>query len=256
VRRYPAFIVGSPRSGTSVLVDALLGAGYHGFCEGNFLSLYATLEPVIERHFAAYANGSPHVLASVVDQATLRRDIRDVFKNTTDALNRDVPWFDKTGNPEMLTMLPALKTMWPDAVFIFAKRRALENIASRLRKFPDYPFEYHCRDWARNMAVWHEVRPHLPDGCTVEIDQQDMIRQPAQVAANLAALLQLDADTTLAARTIFEHNRPQQTSDGSAVRIETLETLPWTPDQVAVFNQECGPQLAAYGYSTDDRYWR
>ena len=32
----PLFIVGSPRSGTSILVMALRAAGYRGFNEGNF----------------------------------------------------------------------------------------------------------------------------------------------------------------------------------------------------------------------------
>lgn len=196
------------------------------------------------------------MLASVVDQAGLRRDIRDVFKNTTDALNREHPWLDKTGNPDMLAILPELKAMWPDAVFIFAKRRGLENVASRLVKFPDYPFEYHCRDWAQNMVTWREVRPQLPDGCTIEIDQQDILRQPGKVAGGLAGFLRLEGQDTRAMQGIFEENRPQQTAEGSAARIETLATIPWTPEQVDVFTRVCGPQLEAYGYSWDDRYWR
>lgn len=31
---YPVFVVGSPRSGTSILVDGLLSVGYKGFREG------------------------------------------------------------------------------------------------------------------------------------------------------------------------------------------------------------------------------
>ena len=237
-----------------MLVDALLGAGYHGFREGNFISLYATLLPVMERHFATYSNGNREVLASVVDRDRLRHDIGDVFKNTTDALNLAAPWFDKTGNPEMLTILPSLKAMWPGAVFIFARRRGIENVVSRMRKFPEYPFEYHCRDWARNMAVWREVAPQLPDGCATEVDQQDMVRHPDRVAERLATLLELDG--TDAMRTVLERNRPQQTSEGSAARIENLASIAWTPEQVDVFTRVCGPQLEAYGYSLDDRYWR
>ena len=35
--KFPVFVVGSPRSGTSILVDALFSAGYKGFREGSFL---------------------------------------------------------------------------------------------------------------------------------------------------------------------------------------------------------------------------
>ncbi len=38
----PLFIVGSPRSGTSVLVDAAFAAGFKGFREGNLLGLLQT----------------------------------------------------------------------------------------------------------------------------------------------------------------------------------------------------------------------
>jgi hypothetical protein len=36
------FIVGSPRSGTSILTRAMQGLGYQGFHEGNFLTLTTT----------------------------------------------------------------------------------------------------------------------------------------------------------------------------------------------------------------------
>ena len=37
--RYPVFIVGSARSGTSALVDGLMSVDYHGYREGTLLSL-------------------------------------------------------------------------------------------------------------------------------------------------------------------------------------------------------------------------
>ena len=256
LRIFPAFVVGSPRSGTSILVDVLLGAGYHGYREGNFLTLYATFERMAERHFATYANGNPAVLASVVDRAKLTQGVRDLFKQTTDALNPVAPWFDKTGNPDMLAILPALKLMWPDAVFIFAKRRALENIGSRIKKFPGHTFEYHCADWAKNMSVWRGTRPQLPAGCYVEVDQQDMLQNPDLVARSLAELLDLDENTANVAEATFRRNRPQQTSEGSAARIDSLAAMAWTDQQKEVFGSVCGPELEAYGYSTDQRYWR
>ena len=53
---YPIFIVGSPRSGTSILVQALLGAGYTGHHEGNLLSLLQGLERSIDQHFRIFGS--------------------------------------------------------------------------------------------------------------------------------------------------------------------------------------------------------
>lgn len=254
--KFPAFVVGSPRSGTSILVDAMLAAGYYGYREGNFLTLLAWIEKSVERHFSLYADGNAKVLASVVDKAKLLADLRGTFKTTIDVLNPEVPWFDKTGNPEMLSILPVIKTMWPDAVFIFAKRRAIENVGSRLKKFPTHTFEYHCSDWARNMSVWREVRPVLPAGSYIEIDQQDMIQHPDQVARSMTTLLGLPDEATKAVQATFQRNRPQQTSEGSAARIDSLATLAWNENQKDIFRRICGPELQEYGYSTNESYWR
>ena len=106
------------------------------------------------------------------------------------------------------------------------------------------------------MAVWRDVRPRLPAGSYIEVDQQDMIQHPEQVARSLATLLDLDEATAQAVQTTFQRNRPQQTSEGSAARIDSLAGVAWNDNQKDIFRRVCGPELEAYGYSTDDQYWR
>jgi hypothetical protein len=69
--RYPVFIVGSPRSGTSAMVDVLLAAGYHGFREGNFLPLAHRISLDIERHFSSFDIGSAKVLIGLCRQGNV-----------------------------------------------------------------------------------------------------------------------------------------------------------------------------------------
>lgn len=255
--RSPVFIIGSPRSGTSILVDLMLAAGYAGYREGMFLSLMPVLQQQIDRHFATFAApGNTQVLVSVLDQQGFKRRLFDVFRAVTEERNQHPAWFDKTGNPEMIEAIPIVRQLWPESVFIFAKRRAIENISSRLKKFPEHSFEYHCRDWTRNMATWRRIRADLPTETRREVDQQDMIQRPEAVVEDLSGFLGVDTARRDDMIHTLRSNRPQQTEQGSAARIRSLISTGWTPQQADTFLKVCEEEMNAYGYSLTDTYWK
>jgi hypothetical protein len=251
----PAFIVGSPRSGTSILVDAMIDVGYQGFREGNFLTLMTTINRIVDRHFSVFAKGNAQILVAQIDPTLLKSRIEDIFHELTDNLNTAPLWFDKTGNPEMIQAVPTLRRFWPGSVFIFAKRRAIENITSRQKKFPGLTFEYHCADWARNMAAWRNIREQIPRGGYIELDQQDLIRKPNASAEQIAGLLELEEIHVEKLVRTFRSNRPQETIAGSAEKILSLDALPWSDAQLAIFRKYCANEMEAYGYSTDETYY-
>jgi hypothetical protein len=235
----------------------MLAAGYHGYREGMFLSLMSSVQQTVDRHFATFASpGNGQVLVSAMDQQAFKRRLFEVFRAVTEEHNASPPWFDKTGNPEMIETIPLLRQLWPDCVFIFAKRRGIENLVSRLRKFPEHGFEYHCRDWARNMATWRRYRTELPADCRREVDQQDMIQRPDLVIDDLVGFLRVDEDRREAMVQTLRLNRPQQTEQGSAARIQSLISAGWTPQQADVFLRICEEEMNAYGYSLTDTYWK
>ena len=80
----PVFIVGSPRSGTSALVKALVNVGYHGYNEGNFLPLLRIIDRAVDNHFAAFGKPNPKVLTAQIDRAKLKEGIERIFKQLTD----------------------------------------------------------------------------------------------------------------------------------------------------------------------------
>ena len=254
MQRYPVFVIGSPRSGTSILVDALLSAGYNGYREGSFLSVISPLNKVVDRHYAVFAD-NPVILISAIDRDAFKTELWGVAKRFVDRVNPVPPWFDKTGNPEMIEIVPLLRQLWPESVFIFSKRRALENVVSRLKKFPGHNFEYHCKDWARNMATWRDVKSTLPEEIYTEVDQQDMIQNPTEVADRLTALLNLTEESRLEITRTFTSNRPQQTEEGSAARVISLEAISWPDSSKLIFQELCGNELKSYGYSLDHNYW-
>jgi len=252
--RYPAFIVGSPRSGTSVLVDVLFAAGYHGFREGNFLTLISGIDSLIERHFKAFANGNPKVLVNAVRKDRFKGRLFDGFLRIMDKNNPEAPWLDKTGNPEMIAAIPVLRRLWPDSVFIFAKRRGIENVLSRIIKFPSHRFEHHCADWARNMNTWRKIRTELPAESFVEIDQQEMIHRPEQTASVLSRFLGLPSQNSNAMASVFRTHRPQETADGTAARVISLDSAGWNDIQKATFVRFCKEEMEAFGYSFGPDY--
>ena len=254
--RSPVFIVGSPRSGTSVHVDALLAAGYHGFREGNFLSMMQPIGVATDRHFSIFGKDGAKILVSAVDREALKARVQDVFKSFVDALNPERPWFDKTGNPEMIMLIPVLRRLWPDCVFMFAKRRAIENVVSRLKKFPGPTFHAHCKDWANNMQAWRTMRDRLDPALYEELDQQDLVTVPGEVAARLGALLDLAPEAVAAIERTYRRNRPQRTDETSTEQVLSLDTVGWTQPQKDEFLTECRAEMDAYGYTTDTTYRR
>src|ERR1700753_848585 len=98
--KFPVFIVGSPRSGTSILVDGLLSVGYDGFREGMFLSIAHHINQLIDRQFSLFSGDQN--LISAIDKSLLKERIFATLKQVVEELNPVAPWFDKTGNPDMI----------------------------------------------------------------------------------------------------------------------------------------------------------
>ena len=251
---YPVFIVGSPRSGTSVLASSLHRAGYFGYNEGNFLSLIRVIEFQVDRFFGAQGSTHPKVLTTHVDRDELVMALSRVLATTAESKQERSPWFDKTGSMQMVESMPILHSIWPNARFIFAKRRGLENVVSRVIKFPRHSFEYHCAGWAGTMEAWRNVRNKHPGLPGLEVDQRDISDAPEATANLIGDFLALSPAARLKVVETMTRDRPQETQPGTSARVLTLQETGWSDEQIAIFERECGPQMRAYGYTTDATY--
>ncbi len=250
----PVFIVGSPRSGTSLLVVALRNAAYFGFNEGNFFALLEQIYLVTDRHYAAFGADTPYCLMAHLDKQALKASIAELFKQIVERANSAAPWFDKSGNAAMIRQIPLLVQLWPEAHFIFAKRRGIENVASRLKKFPEITFENHCKGWANTMSAWRAVRAELPDLKCVEIEQQELIRTPAATSEHLGAFLNFSAVQKAGLVATFREQRPEQTAAGTSQRVLSLRTTGWSRRQTELFAQHCAAEMDSFGYTLDETY--
>ncbi len=252
----PIFILGSARSGTSALAQGLLGTTrYKGHEEGHLLDIAIELSRTISQHYEKRGeewSERPTMIAEVPE--TLLQDWRrHLFVDLARHLFPEGRWLDKTPRATMTAAAADLREIWPNARFIYMRRRGLENIQSRLTKFPLISFEMHCADWERSLSEWVRVRPFLT-GAAIEIDQYLLAREPDRVAAELSPFLDLTEQEAARLAGALRNERPERTSAnfGSAASIETVG---WTPEQRTTFHSICGPMMRAFAYSETESYF-
>ena len=249
----PIFVVGSVRSGTSAIMNALReGAGIKGFNEGNFAHMLPALIEAVERHFSRFrapgdANKRPTMVANLPASVVIN-GIKNVFGAAFVRTFGEGRWLDKTpGGKSMVRACPVLLEIFPHARFIFCKRRGVENVLSRQRKFPDVSFINHCRSWADTMQEWHAVRESL-GASFLEIDQRDMAIDPAGVASRVGGFIGLSQAEGEAVRAALSAVRLEQTRPVQDSAYIDLEESGWTAEEKSIFVDTCGEAMRAYDY--------
>jgi hypothetical protein len=255
----PVFVVGAARSGTSAIGLALKnGTRYRGFPEGHVLDVAIRLVNAVNAHFEkkdpyiSPQTGAGFHLGRIA-HSRLQAETLQMLRNLTAGF-RTPYWFDKTPTYQMIASVPILAEAWPHAKFIFMKRRGLENLSSRVRKFTRMDFTGSCGDWALIMSAWRRVREVIPHRY-IEIDQRDMLHDPDGTAAQVGELLGLDPSETAALATALRKDRPEVT-DPTGKIVSDISELGWTEEQVEIFRRICGPDMDAYGYTYDADYRR
>ncbi len=254
----PVFIFGAARSGTSAVAQGLLrSTPYRGNQEGHLLELIGGLDRAVEQHYADKAdelvNPRRNTMIKMVAPQYFTDGIASLFTAATRQLFPEGLWLDKTPGPDLTRLAPRLAQIWPNARFIFMRRRAMENLASRRRKYPDNTLREGCRLWASAMDAWAEVRPALA-GRALELDQLCVAQTPAAAAAEIGALLGLDAGVVERLGAKFAEHRPEQTSDDLTAALDATD-LDWTPEQWDSFDEICGGWMKHYNYSHDAGYF-
>jgi hypothetical protein len=253
--QHPVFILGSARSGTSAMIGGLIRVTrYTGHEEGHFLGVLAPLLVHLQRYYGSkfdeFVTRSNTMIAQVPQQFMCDAIYHGLIVAMR-TLYPDGCWAEKTPNHDMIHLAPRFREIWPNARFIFMRRRAIENIASRLRKF-DYNFAENCKEWASAMTAWVGVRDELK-GAALEVDQSFMAEHPDEAASAVARLLALDERESNRLAQVLNAERPQRTS-ATFAEVLSLDAMHWPPENVAVFDEVCGGMMRRFGYSTTADY--
>jgi hypothetical protein len=249
----PVFILGPARSGTSAITQALLeSASYVGSSEGHLLPLAHALLGTIDQYYQGRGH-DPNTTLSRVRVDAFQKLIRRSFVKLASSLFPTVRWLDKTPTVEMVRASVLIKELWPNARFIFMKRRVIENVLSRQRKFPDESIERHYSDWLAVMEAWLAVRDELGDAA-LEIEHRQLVLDSDAVATSVASFLQLSDGAAARFRRYVNNNRPEQTDENFGA-IYALDQLGLDENDVRRLIELCDPIMHALGYSYDDSYF-
>lgn len=253
----PVFLVGSARTGSTTLMSALLKASdYAGCDDGHLLDLLGALRWTVEKFFEDRSEETRRFPFTLISQCQPSYFF-DCFNIAAIQFARskfpEGRWIDKNLRPEFISMIGVINEIWPRSRFIFMKRRGIENIVSRMRKFTHYSFQEHCRDWANIMSLWASSRP-IVEGRYIELDQYDMLNNPAKVAQDVAIVLGLSPPQQTKLFSLISSGRHER-SAGNPV-LGGLEAAGWDNDQKEQFVQLCSAEMDRYGYSLDSSYFK
>lgn len=250
-------VVGSVRSGTSIVGRSLRRAYKipSSFGECHILSLLPNLITTVSGYYAEHDRhvNIPGMLISAIPTSFWTSGFVDLTRKAY----RDIGKFadvviDKTPGNAIIPQLPLLMRLFPEMKIIYMHRRGIENICSRLKKFPRTPFETHCRDWSSNISMWAKIKKRLKKNLLIEIDQYDVSYYPGQVAAKLRDFLSLSVDQQKSIEKCFLSDHPQSTQ--SSRDPLSIKNIGWSSDQQMTFIDICATAMSQYGYLLDQKY--
>jgi hypothetical protein len=260
----PGFIIGCPRSGTSILGEAIAQHPRVAYLFED-ASVSRVLQEGRSDHRLTRADASPAFVAE------FRRAVLDA----TEPLEGDV-LVEK--NPRHVVRIPFLSAAFPAARFVHLLRDGRDVAASLMfRNRGDrwghvevpgwreilraHPEANHIRcaiQWRDAVSIAREDARELPDGSYIEARYEDLVREPGRVVAGVLGFLGLEPDPNVeaflpriqdaTARSYHARKQVRHYVDDHSRRIgRYLENL--TPAQIADVESICGPLLLELGYA-------
>ncbi|MAU94913.1 sulfotransferase [Marinibacterium profundimaris] len=249
------YILGSSRSGTSALRNALARTRYNGYGEGHMQPLLSRLsEEVLAYGATTTAGPRPGNARAGIDREALLRHLFRGYEAYLSEQRRSGYLLDKTPTSRMVAAVPLLNRYHQDAKFIFCARRHVDNVQSKIRKFSGRSFEAQCRVWARCNRSWATVKEEL-EGNYLAFDFNDLAVRPGAIAARIAAYLELPPEEEAGMAAYLVSERPQAASaTRDPTRFLKFSELDWTEAEKETFVKICGPVGDAMGYGYESYF--
>ncbi|MGJ4927602.1 sulfotransferase family protein [Bradyrhizobium sp. HKCCYLS2038] len=239
------FIVGAPRSGTSILLFALKDVfGLPGFGESHVMPAFQRMV----HHLRAYVNsleGSPDpIMLKRLDRIELEQHVFAYIRHFYAAQFPQGRWVDKTPTGEAVFGLPLIESIFPGSRLIATKRNGIEVIVSHQKKFKS-TFEEACQSWLSAM----QGLLHARQGCQnlLEVDQFDLLNNSVEVANKVASHLGFESRADRLSQYFLTHRvERSSTYDGSS-KLRLADTS-WSAADQEKFKSMCGSMMLEFGY--------
>lgn len=242
------FIVGTTRSGTSALRNAIVETRFKGPGEGHSVGLLGVIADAIEAYFhdnrAALAEGT---MLAEWKRDQFWHDIAAAYNKQVRAVIPKGDTIDKTPNILPIRYARLIETSLEGVRFIYCRRRAIDNVVSKCRKWPDLPFLEHCQEWTDINVAWDEVKLGLSSP-VLEVEYYDLATAPGGLATRIADFLELGQDDRDVLLNRLSVGRP-----AGDLWLPFSQTG-WSDEQKEIFRTVCGHVMERYGYGHDS-YW-
>jgi Sulfotransferase family len=251
----PVFIIGAARSGTSAIFQSLMTTGaFSGYEEGFFLQI---LDPILDGVKDYYFNDNfedafsseRNTLIANIPPSVVQEGFISVVKTIVSTNMKGSRWVDKTPTYKAILFAKRAAEIWPDSIFIYMHRNGIENLCSRLNKFPDVSFSDLCKDWQRCVLSWKAIKDSLPVDRYLELDQADLTPKSRHVAIKIARLAGLSRNEEDQIAEYLAKHRPE-----SSLRRQIGDSdefgfpFDWDEEMRQTFLQNCEKGMVELGY--------
>jgi hypothetical protein len=242
------FIVGTTRSGTSAIRNAIAETRFKGPGEGHSVGLLGVISDAIETYF--YENRAALPQGTML--AAWKRDVfwNDISAAYTKQIREFVStgdFIDKTPNILPIRYASLIEASLEDVRFIYCRRRGVDNVLSKCRKWPELPFLEHCTEWTDINDAWDNVKLRLSSPA-LEAEYYDLATAPEVLTGRIGDFLELSTADRAVLMTELSKGRP--TGDPWV----SLANTGWSEAQMEEFRAVCGPAMERCGYGYDS-YW-
>lgn len=265
----PVFVVGSPRSGTTVLGKCL--AAHQGLAgDEESLFLLHLWEIFAQRHQGLFRKGwAP--LSGFLSAEDLLEEMGRFSDRVFGALCK------RLGKPRVVDhtpvyglLAPFINVLYPDAVYVHIVRdgravvSSLVNSAAQGFKWADAEVESLGAMWSDIVSMTRERCRDLGDGRYIEVRYEDLCSEPERVLRSLCTHLSLGWNDAVLAPLSQSHARPARAEFALAQTREGQLTLTprnadtgwgamWSPQSKTQFLKSAGATMIELGYLTDAR---
>lgn len=241
------FIVGAPRSGTSILLraakDVIRLPSIGG--ESHAMPVFHRAIQVVRAELGKFEKKEQKLLVKEISLPRFEDHIKNYIREFYSAAYPAGRWVDKTPSGIAVAGLPIIESTFPDAKLVMIKRNGIEVVSSHLKKFKGSSFKGACTNWFRTMEYLLQARKHCQN--LLEIDQYDLQNATEQVSQQLATHLQLPHMTEPLAK-FFLSQRVQSSSTHDPKKRLKLQDMEWSPEEMKLFKEDCGPMMEKFGY--------
>lgn len=184
----PIFIVGSPRSGTTIMTQ-IIDAHPHIFCSMWETGLFEIFDTMLQGHVAWVLK--EHKGAFPLDRSDLLQWIRETVENLFLRLAEKcgkARWAEKT--PVHVFHMRLIHELFPKAQFIHMIRNGYEVVRS-LQQMPWAPrqIRWSIQRWVESIKVGREFGASLPADQYCEVRYEELVSDPEKTLKSICNFL-------------------------------------------------------------------